>query len=358
MKKFFEKFNTTEQEREDLLEKLNSQVETNATKNLEWLNSVMNESLTERLIKIQPGILLLDINEKNPASLKSKFDFYAQYGIKPYELFFLSKIQPQFLLKDIYEDEKVFQTIKFFVSKGFTKKEVGKLIKRYPRIFSAKNIKPNYDFWQEKMNIIGKDAKLMILKKPSLLDCSLNPADRNEVVYKLRFFQKFFKLTQEELLKQIYRNPLILGFSIERESMFSIFNKLKPLNEIGLTNENISHDLSILCAPSKKIKIRYIICKNFGMKDSVFTSNKYKISEAKLYARASFLSQRRFPKSLIYATEGDFWSRTKISDLEIAQQFVLTEEKIKNQEAIFNRNYPNKTINLTQEEILAIRRDK
>lgn len=348
-------FELTDDEKSYITNVINREAKNNAIKNIEYMLSLgIRKQLVGRIVKDNPALLLLDSNPNNNASIAHKCEFYKKYAKGSSLLVLASRL----FLYDVYNNSNTVKVLENLQNLGFSDQEMGKLLLKCPKIVSynvedssLNGFNARIDFWQNVAELAEVNFKKLILRSPHLLGYSIDPAEENSIVSKFAYFKNRFSIDDKTLAEQVYKFPNFVGLDISEDNPASVNAKAQKLNELGFSDKLIGENLKILGAPINKVKIRYIICKNFGMSDSSFISNKFMTSETKLYARAMYINNRYpLPASLIYATEGQFIYKTGKSDDEIAKFFPLTKETAIRQEKIFNA-CNKKQINLSSEEL-------
>ncbi len=351
-------FDYTDEEKSAISSAINRQNKQNAIKNIEWMqNAGLSFGFIGRAIKEAPTILTLDTNPNNPSSLEYKSTFYSKFNITKTGML----VSPKLCTYDIYEDSNVIKVLQSLSLYGFSNNEIGKILIKCPKILelnanddSVNGLSNRIEFFKDIANSAEVDFKKLILRSPYLLSYSIDPNKPDSIFTKLNYFKARFNLDDKQIAKQIYKFPNFLGLDIDEANEASVDAKAKKLNELGLADNIIGLNLKVLGAPINKVKLRYIICKNFGMSDSVFINNKFMIAEAKLYARAQYLTEHYLlPKSLIYGTESEFSVRTGKYITDIIKDYPLTIEAAKWQEQVYNSAH-NIKLTLSSEELDSI----
>lgn len=350
-------FDYTDEEKSAISNAINRQNKEIAKQNIEYMQKAnVPYGYIGRIIKEEPLILTLDPNPNNPNSLEYKYTFYQKYGVSKLSLL----CSPKLCLYDVYKDSNTYAVLNSLLLIGLNNNQIGKVITKCPKILgidsadeSINGLHARLNFWREIANDAEVDFAKLIMRSPHLLGYSINPADPDSIVNKFAYFKQRFNINDKTLATQIYKFPNFVGLDIDETNESSVDAKAKKLNELGLSDQIIGGNLKILGAPINKVKLRYIICKNFGMSDSVFINNKFMIAESKLYARAMYLNANKYPRSLIYGTEAEFALRTGKHISDIVLDYPLDESAALREEQIYNANH-KRQIRLNPIEIQAI----
>ncbi len=272
------------------------------------------DGVIARLIALHPSIFMLESNPNNNNSIIYKSKILEEYGINLRQAMFLL---PNIVEAELYDDSPVMLSLKELEEVFEDKLVVGKLLLSYPCIVNVDqanqndNISARINFWKKQATLINKEQNKFLIRVAPLLRLSVDPNKEDSVYSLFKYYKDTFYLSDIELLKQVYSFPNFVGLSLDPTNPNSVDKKLAKLHEVGLTNDVIGQNLKVLGVPVNKAKARYIICKNFGMKDKTFLSGRFMINERKLYARAKFLQDNPgFPPSLIAATENKFHRET------------------------------------------------
>ncbi|MBQ8468206.1 MAG: hypothetical protein IJ542_00430 [Clostridia bacterium] len=359
--------------------------------NIKYLKSIgLDDKRIATILVRAPELFLLEPNPANNNSLDVKLKFFEKYGLKPASSLLVAHKLYEYELYDESNARKVIISIENKIQDNAT---VGKILYKYPNVLSISSdeIEKRLDFWRTQSEFVFKDKpnpahtvydknhkivstenytteeglRAFISRWPGLLHYSVDQENSKSIQSKLAFYKKRFKLSDAELVSQIYSFPIFVGLDINPEKKGSVQVKISKLNELGFGDITIGQNLKVLAAPVNKVKARYIICRNFGLSREVFLNGKFMIHEQKLYARARFLHDHpRYPRSLLYATESEFYKRTGRScyhDHEVngfvykslVSEYPLNEEAMRAEQEKFNLNRKN-LVELNQEEIKAV----
>lgn len=303
-----------------------------------------------------PSIFLLNPNPENNGSIDAKLKIFKEFKMDPkYVVMFYNDL----LKFDLYENSNATKILRHLHNNlNLDEKEMSKLLKKSPKILNQKYDDNGLDgyfarieYWKEIANNAGTDFKKFLLRYPHFLSCSIDPKDPYSMPNKIEYLKNRFNITDKQVASQIYSFPNFTGLDISEENPRNIDKKAKKLNKIGFTDDVIGKNLKALGAPLQKLKIRYIICKNYGMADSVFLNNKFMIHETKLYARARYIEEHRCRHSLIYACEGEFMNATGAFISDIVEKYPLTKEIALEEQERYNAKYPNNKIILSDNEL-------
>lgn len=358
MLKYINKVLDLDAEQKDKISKLiNKSNKQTIQKNIEYCLSLGIPKKNIALIMAHnPGIFLLNPNPENNGSLDAKLKIFKEFKMDPkYVVMFYNDL----LKFDLYENSNATKVLRHLHSTlNLDEKEMSKLLKKSPKILNQKyddtsldGYFARLDFWKAVANNAHTDFKKFLLRHPHFMSCSIDPKDPYSMPNKIEYLKNRFNITDEQVAKQIYSFPNFTGLDISEENPRNIDKKAKKLNKIGFTDEVIGKNLKALGAPLQKLKIRYMICKNYGMADSVFLNNKFMIHETKLYARARYIEEHRCRHSLIYACEGEFMSATGMFITDIIDKYPLTKEVALDEQERYNAKYPNNKIFLSDSEL-------
>ena len=303
-----------------------------------------------------PDLFLLNPNPDNNGSLQAKLNLFKEFKMDPK---FVVMFYNDLLTVDLYENSNATKILRYLhTNLGLDEREMSKLLKKSPKILKQKFDDPSLDgfmakldYWKNIAHYAHTDLKKFIIRHPHFLSCSIDPNEPSSMPNKIQYLKDRFNINDYEVCGQIYSFPNFTGLDISEENPRNIDKKAKKLNNIGFDDQTIGKNLKALGAPLQKLKIRYIICKNYGMADSVFLNNKFMIHESKLYARARYIEENRCRHSLIYACEGEFMNATKTHISDIVEKYPLTREVALEEIERYNRKYPKDQIQLSQSEL-------
>lgn len=307
------------------------------------------------LLKNHPTLFLCDPNPKNNGSIASKIEFYQKYmDVKPYQLTFF---HADLLTVDTYENSNAENMLLYFQDVlEFDRKELYQVFTKYPPLIKQPcddEFNKKVMFWQDIADYARVSLNDFFVRNIHLISHSVDPNEPNSAPAKFEYFMNRFGLTPEDLSFQIHQFSNFFGLDINPDKPRSVEEKIKMFNEIGLSDQKLSKNLKALGCPKEKIKLRYMLCQNYGISTSTFLNGKFMLHESKLYARGEFLKENwTYPSSLIYATEGQFSIRTKTSIKDLVKKYPLTEAVILKQQEKYNKK-SRKPVTLTDEEIKA-----
>lgn len=255
--------------------------------------------LTKLHIKHYPKLLSLDCfsDENNPKSVPAKLKFYEQtLGYSKKQI----QINPNLLMYDCLADENLPNSIK------------GK-IKFYRENLGFENI--NFQKYPKCFDY----------------DCSKNAKTPTSIITKIKFLTEEIGIPKEKLKT---------NFEIACLDLNSVKNKVKTLDEIGISKETIASSPRILSQTANEIRDKYVLWCNISPDKGFLKVNSWFLTSAqKVYARYKYLlsissgkSNGTLPLPMIKSLgrgENEFLRRYNASSEELLQLYHF-DENIKN----------------------------
>ena len=181
-------------------------------------------------------------------------------------------------------------------------------------------------------------------KNPNVLgyDCLESKDSPTSVPAKIAYYKNTVGLNEEDI-----RDNLVLLHldTINEENLSSVPAKLKALEEIGITQQDIQKNTQLLLTPAQDIKDKYALwCSIFPDKRFMELRTWFITRLEKVYARYKYLSSKQFSETLKNSSdepksfklrpnhldmcESQFRLRFKVSSDKLMEQFPLSESEI------------------------------
>lgn len=287
---------------------------------------------TSAQFKNTPNLFDFDTTSDAPTSIKSKIKFYQdELGFDASQF----RISPSLLTFDTISDSptSVKTKIKFYKDTfGFQNKH----FQQSPVLLGLDCISedsPTSVKYKAKVLIdtLGFTQRTFQLS-PGLLSSSIDPNEPTSTLSKAKFFVNEIGLEPEQLAA----NPILFHLDCLSglENPKSIASKIKKLDEIGITIDDIKRDTRLLMTPAEDIKTKYALWSTLFPDKSFITANNWYVTRPeKIYARARFLVEDKKVKELLVAQlnigEPQFQIRNKVKTEDLMQRYPFTDEVVK-----------------------------
>ena len=282
--------------------------------------------------KNTPNLFDFDITSDSPTSIKSKIKFYKE------ELGFTDaqfRTSPSLLTFDTYSDSptSIKSKVKFYKDTfGFENKH----FQSNPILLGLDCISedsPTSVKYKAKVLIdqVGFTKKTFQMS-PGSLSCSIDPNEPTSILSKAKFFIEELGFTKEDLAE----NPILFHLDTISgiENPKSIRSKIKKLEEIGITIDDIRRDTKLLMTPAEDIKIKYALWSTLFPNKEFLSANSWYVTRAeKIYARAMYILEEEKPSVFTPAKlnigEPQFKIRHKVSTEDLMKKYPFDENVIK-----------------------------
>ena len=282
--------------------------------------------------KNTPNLFDFDVSSDAPTSIKSKIKFYKdELGFDESQF----RISPSLLTFDVASDSptSVKTKVQFYKDTcGFENKH----FQQSPILLGLDCIS------EDSPTSVKYKAKVLIEQlgftkrtfqiSPGLLSSSIDPNEPTSTISKARFFVEQVGLEPEQLAA----NPILfhLDCTSGLENPKSIASKIKKLDEIGITIEDIKRDTKLLMTPAEDIKVKYALWSTLFPDKSFLTANNWFVTRPeKIYARARFLIEDKKVDELKVAQlnigEPQFKIRHKVKTEDLMQKYPFDENVVK-----------------------------
>ena len=282
--------------------------------------------------KNTPNIFDFDISSEAPSSIKSKIKFYKdELGFDESQF----RTSPSLLTFDTWSDSptSIKTKVKFYKDTfGFQNKH----FQQTPVLLgldcvsedSPTCVKFKTKVLTEQLGFTKRTFQI----SPGLLSSSIDPNEPSSTLSKAKFFIEQIGLEPEQLAA----NPIL--FHLDCTSGFenpkSIASKIKKLDEIGITIEDIKRDTKLLMTPAEDIKVKYALWSTLFPDKSFIAANSWYVTRPeKIYARARFLVEDKKVKELLVAQlnigEPQFQLRQKVKTEDLMKRYPFDDEVVK-----------------------------
>lgn len=273
------------------------------------------------------------------------------------------------------------ERIKVWRALGLRDKEIKKMAKSFPKIFSynTKKILDFRNYLGEKFDYEEKDFITLVTSNPRLISRSLKKIDQSIQIFKEAFMaeskdadfkldDRWFSLIGKNIDQLIEKRDFLkknLGFTDEevlnlisdRPAILSTDEKdleqtIEAIKQIYGTTDIIKTESFIMCPRGADLKFRYALFYTFTGNTN-FTKRKYYSQNSKI-SFARFCDLLKAGRTASYATvlysENEYKKKVGPSNSLLLEKYPLNEEEVEVIIDEYNKNFPDKPLNFSEEE--------
>ena len=279
--------------------------------------------------------------------LIARVEFFRGKGLTDVEIGKISKKFPKIFSYTVSHMQEVCSILQKSV--GADEKGITDTITSFPRIFSYKleNIEEKKDVIEKNLCPKGVSGKDM-LKKDLRILCK----SEKELKERKEFLKETFGLNDDECREVILSNPYIVNMSKE-----GLAKKADAIEQVFGSKKYVLNDKFVLTAPPEKLKFNYMILSQYSADPTSFMKKRFYLHRpGVLYARAEGLksANRQVRTSLILQTNKYFEEKTGLNTPSLLTRFPFDKSVVQDVVSQYHEKFPKVPITLDEEEIKVI----
>lgn len=279
--------------------------------------------------------------------LTARVEFFKEKGLTNTEIGKISKKFPKIFSYTVPHMQEICSILQKSV--GIDEKGIFETITSFPRIFSYKleNIEEKKVFIEKNLCPKGVSGIDMLNKDVRILCKS-----EKELGARKEFLKETFGLNEDECREVIFNNPYIVNMAKE-----GLAKKADAIEQVFGSKKYVLNDNFVLTAPPEKLKFNYMLLAQCSDGPFTFMKRKFYMHRPSvLYARAKGLQRenRKMRPSLMLQASGYFEKETGLNTQSLMKDFPFDNDVA--QEIILNyhEKFPKVPITLDEEEIKVI----